>query len=544
MTITRRNFAKSASLITAGSLFASPLIARASAANGKAPIVDTVYGKVRGVRQEDGIYTFKGIPYAASTAGANRFMAPQKRDPWAGVRDCIDWGPIAPQGASQANPSGGMGHDFARFFGVGSEIAVSQSEDCLVLNVFTPALDNRKRPVMVWIHGGGFSIGGSTGQRSDGSNVALHQDVVTVSLNHRLGVLGYCHLHGYDGDFVHSGNVGQLDLIAALEWVRDNIEHFGGDPDTVLVYGESGGGGKVSTLMAMPGASGLYHRSICQSGTANRLPSADQATEYAGLLLKELDLATDDIRKLQQVPVERLIATASKMELSGAPGMRMGFVPTANTVDLPRNPIEAVADGSSPVPFMIGCTKHEASLFLSASGTDPATVTEERLQHQLRGMFHDKADDLLEGYRANHPEHTPGDLLVRIMTDRTRMASIELAEAHIQAGGAPTYMYLFTWESPVLPHLKSAHGIDGTFYFDNTESVEITSDNPEALSLAKSVSTAWANFAKYGEPSAPGLPDWPQYSLENRETMVLSASPAIENDPLGADRKLREELGV
>lgn len=523
MTISRRNFNKGASLIVAGGLLASPLTTLASSAADKEPIVETRYGKVRGLRQDNGLYTFKGIPYAASTAGKNRFMAPQQREPWSGIRDCIEWGPIAPQGASRANPSGGMGHDFARFFGVGSEIDVTQSEDCLVLNIFTPALDKRKRPVMVWIHGGGFSIGGSTGQRSDGSNVALHQDVVTVSLNHRLGVMGYCHLGEYDGDFAHSGNVGQLDLIAALHWVRDNIEQFGGDPEMVMIYGESGGGGKVSTLMAMPAASGLYQRSICQSGTANRLPSADAASEYAGALLKELNIPTSDIRKLQEVPVEQLVAAASRMELATSGGMRQGFVPTANTVDLPVNPVEAVASGSSQVPFMIGCTKHEATLFLGASGTNPADVTEEALKAQLNGMFRDQADALLEGYKANHPDHTPGDLLVRIMTDRTRMGSIELAEAHIKGGGAATYMYLFTWESPVLPHLKSAHGIDGTFYFDNTESIEISSGNPEALTLAKGVSTAWANFARYGKPSGPGLPEWPEYTLENRETMILSA---------------------
>lgn len=544
MSITRRQFAKSISLIMASSLFTGPFPSQAAISRGKEPIVETQYGKVRGIRQENGVYSFRGIPYAASTAGANRFMAPQKRDPWAGVRDCLHWGPTAPQGASRANPAGGMGRDFARFFGTGSESPTVQSEDCLVLNISTPGLDNRKRPVMVWFHGGGFNIGGSSGQRSDGTHVALHQDVVTVSLNHRLGVLGYCHLGGYDSDFAHSGNAGQLDLIAALEWVRDNIEHFGGDPDMVLIYGESGGGGKVSTLMAMPAARDLYHRSICQSGTANRVPDADEASEYAGQLFHTLDLSTQDPRKLQQVPVEQLIAIASQMEMNNPAGMRRGFVPTANTVDLPRNPIEAIAEGSSPQPFIIGCTKHEASLFLTAAGTDVTHVTEQELNSQLQSMFQDKAEEVLEGYRNNHPDLAPGDLLVRIASDRTRMGSIDLAEAHIRGGGMGTYMYLFTWESPVLPYLKSAHGIDGTFFFDNTESIEITRDNPEALTLAKSMSTAWAHFARHGEPAAPGLPAWPRYSPEKRATMIFSASPAIENDPLGADRKLRQTLGV
>ncbi len=538
MKITRREFTAGTGLLLAGAIPMSSAVAKES----REPVVETTYGKIRGA-VNDGVYSFKGVPYGASTAGANRFMPPQKAAAWSGVRDCLQWGALAPQGASAANPTG-MGKDFALYFGVDTEVSRTQSEDCLTLNVFTPALkDGHKRPVMVWIHGGGFSIGGGSGARANGAHLAKRQDVVTVSIHHRLGVLGYCHLGEFDPAFAHSGNVGQLDLIAALEWVRDNIEALGGDPKCVMVHGESGGGGKIGTLLAMPKANGLFQRAILQSGTANHVPTKEQAAEWSAVLLKELQLPKDQIRQLQQVPFERLIETASKMDLSAPPGPRRGFVPTQGTEDLPVAPIDAVANGSAPIPIMIGCTRHEMALMLMGAGTDPRTITDEQLQKRVQGMVGDKAAALLKGYRANHPDYSAGDLLVRIMSDNAmRLPAIALAEAHVKAGGAPTYMYLFAWETPVLPYLKAAHGIDGTFYFDNTETVEIAKGNANAQALAKKASTAWANFARSGKPTASGLPDWPAYTVDKRETMILSASPHIESDPMKEDRLLQKSL--
>ena len=508
------------------------------------PVVETTSGKIRGA-VKDGIYSFKGVPYGASTAGVNRFMPPQKPTPWSGVRDCLEWGPLAPQPTqSGLNPSSGMGKDFATYFGTQPDAPSKQSEDCLMLNIFTAGLkDGRKRPVMVWIHGGGFGIGGGAGARANGTNLAKRQDVVAISLHHRLGVLGYCHLGDLDPAFAHSANVGQLDLIAALQWVRDNVEAFGGDPNRVMVHGESGGGGKIGTLLGMPKAKGLFQRAVLQSGTANRMPTKEQATARAELLLKELQLTKDKVKQIQQLPVEQIIAAAQKVEASSPPGPRSGFVPTQGTDDLPEAPIDAVAKGSAKIPIMIGCTKHEMALMLMGQGIDPRTITAEQLQARVKGMFGDKATALLDGYRANHPDYSPGDLLVRIMSDGAmRMGAIDLAEAHVKAGGAPTYMYLFTWESPVLPYLKAAHGIDGTFYFDNAETVGIAAGNPEAQALAKKASTAWANFARNGKPTAPGLPAWPEYSIDKRETMILSADPHIESDPLKEDRLLQKRL--
>jgi para-nitrobenzyl esterase len=253
MNITRRGFATNAGLLFAGGLVSTPMfytgIARAQAA--KDPIVDTSTGKVRGAFQ-NGVFAFKGIPYADNTTGPNRWMPPVKLDPWAGVKDCLAWGPSCPQTTQDFSK---VGEDFRTYFGANPDVPAMQSEDCLVLNVFTPGLGAaRKRPVMVWIHGGGYNVGSGSGSRSNGTNLARKQDVVQVSINHRLGVLGYLNLAAANAEFDHSGMVGQLDLIAALEWVRDNISAFGGDPKNVMIHGESGGGGKVSILMAMPAA--------------------------------------------------------------------------------------------------------------------------------------------------------------------------------------------------------------------------------------------------------------------------------------------------
>ncbi|QRK04380.1 carboxylesterase/lipase family protein [Archangium violaceum] len=499
-------------------------------------IVDTKSGQVRGALSE-GIRVFKGIPYGGPTSGKNRFMPPVPPEPWSGVRDALEYGPRCAQRSAIGTA---VAREVVAALVTPDNPAIS--EDCLFVNVWTPGVaDGAKRPVMVWIHGGGFVEGSGSASLYDGTALSRRGDVVVVTLNHRLGALGYLYTGGAN---TTSGNAGMLDIVAALQWVRDNIAAFGGDPGNVTIFGESGGGMKVTLMLAMPEAKGLFHKAISQSGALVRALQPEQAAAQAGLLMSELGVKPGDLEALQNLPVEKVLdAQAVVMKKNqGTFTFNSPFTPVADGRVLPGNPFDPAAPTvSAEVPLLIGTTRDEMTLFLFGL---PGIMTDGMARSGMGRLAGDAKDRVFEHYRGRMPDASAKDVLIAAGSDMFRAPSLLVADRKVAQGAAPVYMYLFTWETPVLEgKLKATHALDIPFVFDNADLVpSLTGKDPERFKLAEQMSSAWIAFARTGNPNHPGLPEWPAYTTEQRATLIFDLPARLENDPRHEERQLWQSL--
>jgi para-nitrobenzyl esterase len=505
-------------------------------------IVETSAGKVRGFVR-NGIVTFKGIPYGATTAGEARFQPPAAPTPWTQVRATMSDGPVCPQPVRS-----GWLSDRAAFLYDWDD--GYPSEDCLRLNVWTPAAEERgKRPVMVWLHGGGYEAGSSQELPSyDGENLSRRGDVVVVSINHRLNVFGYLNMAAVGGEkYARSVNVGMLDIVAALQWVRDNVARFGGNPGNVTVFGQSGGGAKVSTLMAMPSAQGLFHKAIVQSGSQLRLASAEASAAQAAAVLKELQAQGIGSEQLTQTPPARLveIATAVKNKLMSTNPRasitdRLGWQPWIDGSVVTSHPFDPQAPAlAAKVPMLIGTTLHEFSS--AAMLPDPRSLTEQWLVEDVAKTYGDSAKGIVEAFKRGHPGALPYELAAIIGATAT-FRSAAVRQAQLQSTNAPTYMYWFAWKTPVLDGTPLAyHCAELAFAFDNIDRcANSTGGTPQARDLAAKVSQAWIQFARTGNPNHSGLPDWPAVSAQALPTMIFDTRCEVKDNPDAPERKALE----
>ena len=506
------------------------------AAAGTAEVI-TACGAVSGYVRK-GIFTFKGIPYADSTEGERRFLPPIKPKAWNGVRSCRQFGYVCPQAAR----TGWVNDEEAFLFSWDDGV---QSEDCLHLNLWTPGTnDGRRRPVMVWLHGGGFTAGsGQELQSYDGENLARRGDIVVVTLNHRLNVFGFLDLSKYGEQYATSANVGMLDIVAALEWVRDNIAKFGGDPALVTVFGQSGGGGKVSALMGMPAAKGLLHRAIVESGSMLRAADQEKSQGLADWIVAELGLTRDTIDRIHTLPYQQVLQAGQKVLRehnpmpTGIPNFRrladrLGFAPVVDGNVLPAHPFEPQASAlSADVPMIIGSTLNE---FVTAlNHPEYENMTSAELEQRVRAACGDKAPQVLAAFRRRTPNAKPFDVWSRIAASSVRQSALAQAAAKAAAGRAPAYVYWFTWQTPILDGRPRAfHCSEIAFVFDNTDRCEnMTGGGADARALAAIMSEAWIHFARTGDPNHAGMPKWPAFSTSTSPTMIFDNRSRAENGP-------------
>lgn len=504
-------------------------------------VVETTAGKIRGDRRGR-LTRFRGIPYGAAVGSEFRFRPARPASAWAGVLDTLELGPACPQNRNSTMGLFALPEIQAL---VGPAITINQptDENCLKLNVWTPALakGTGKKPVMVWLHGGGFFAGSSGSPPYDAEHLSDIGDVVVVSLNHRINAFGFLYLGQVTGEGYATANVGLLDIVLALKWVRDNIAAFGGDPGNVTIFGESGGGAKVTVLGAMPAAKGLFHKAISQSGSPTTVLSPDAATVLTDKILKGAGLQRSEWKRLLELTGAQLVAAT----VADPAAVKLGPVADGVTiarVDLLTGP---PIDGGT-IPMIIGSTHDEARLLFAADqaafSTDEAGLRARVAQ--LIGKSPDETDRLIAAYKDIRPGASAPDLFFEIATD-IAMRNKAVQHADRRAGaGAKTYMYRFDWRSPLFGGKYGAvHGIDIPFVFNQPDSLGAVGPSPARFALAKAVSLAWARFSWTGNPNHPGLANWPQYSPSHRWTMLfnerskaIEASPIIQPVPTGATK--------
>ena len=533
--MSRRSFLSSGLAWSTASAFTRFSIVESVAARAEfrtSEVAETVSGNVQGFIDRE-IQVFKGIPYGADTS-PRRFKAPRPPEPWRGVRPALEFGPRAPQPRPPARVSAA---------GSVADPGGPVSEDCLYLNVWTPAIrDGKKRPVMVYIHGGGYVAHAANFKIYDGVNLCRRGDVVVVTLNHRLNVFGYLYLADLGGpEFADSGNVGQLDLILALKWVRDNIEGFGGDPRSVLIFGESGGGGKVATLMAMPSAIGLFHRAATSSGEAINALTVEDGTRQAEAILDALGLGLDEVEKLKTVPIDNLISASIAVRNYG---------PLVDGRTLSRIPFDPDAPLiSAQIPFMVGTNHDESRALIGETNPTLFDLTWKNLKPNLmpyKGRMGD-LDQMIDLYRRLYPQYSATDVFFAATTDSHdwRAAVLEIERrAALPRGSAPTYSYELRWGSPVEGgKFKACHGLDLALIFDNVAlSHRMTGTGPEAYALAAQMSETFISFARSGNPINAMIPEWPPYGIPRRATMAFDVKSTVFDDPRGAERQFFSQV--
>src|SRR5579871_1404740 len=514
--------------------------AGAQSASSDAPIANTKYGKVRGATNE-GINVFKGIRYGASTSGANRFQPPKAPEPWSDVRDALHFAPMAPQTIINLE---GL---FASW-----SWDKNISEDCLGLNVWTPALrDGRKRPVMVWFHGGAYSILSGSESEYDGTRLAKRGDVVVVTLNHRLNAFGFLYLADVAPQFADASNAGMLDLVAALQWVRDNIAEFGGDAGNVTIFGQSGGGGKVSTMMAMPAGKGLFHRAIIQSGTYARKAhlealKPEESAAFTRRVLAVLEISSADAgKKLAELPMDALVGAAAKA--AQPPNAPIFWGPVADGRALPSGPWWPDAPAvSATVPLMIGTAATEMTMLLGMRDQSAFSLDDTGLRSRLgKYMAAEDVERIITVFKATRPNATPSELFFAITTAIPfRRGAWQQADRKAAQNAAPVYLYELDWQTPVdSGKYQSPHSLDLALVFDNVaKSASMVGTGPEAQQLADQMSATWIAFARTGNPNNSAIPDWPAYTVPERATMVFNVTSKVVNSFRDDERKALAEL--